>query len=70
MILAAYTLLHVAISLIAIVAGFVVLYGMLTARRLDGWTGFFLTTTVLTSVTCFFFPFHGITPALITGAKS
>ena len=45
-----FTLFHVAISLVGIVSGFVVAYGLLTARRLDGWTAIFLTTTVTTSV--------------------
>ena len=70
MILQAYTLFHVLISLVAIGAGCVVAAGMLKAHRLDRWTKFFLTTTVLTSVTGFFFPFHGITPALIFGVIS
>src|SRR6478752_6845065 len=70
MILEAYTILHVLISLLAILAGLVVVCGMLTARRLDGWTKFFLTTTVATSVTGFFFPFHGFTPAIGVGIIS
>lgn len=53
------TLLHVVISLVGIASGFVVIAGMLSARRLDGWTALFLVTTVLTSVTGFiFFPFE------------
>ena len=43
--MAAYTLVHVVISLIAIGAGFVVLAGLLGGKRLDGWTAFFLVTT-------------------------
>jgi len=70
MILKLYMLIHVLISLIAILAGFVVAVGMLKAQRMDGWTKFFLATTVLTSASGFFFPFHGITPALITGIIS
>jgi hypothetical protein len=46
---------HTAISLVALVAGFVVLYGLLTSQRLDGWTAVFLVTTVLTSATGFAF---------------
>jgi hypothetical protein len=65
-----FTLVHVGISLAAILSGFVVLLGMLTVKRLDGWTKLFLATTVLTSVTGFFFPFHGITPALVLGTIS
>ena len=54
-----YTVIHVAISLIAIGSGLVVMYGLLAAKRLDSWTALFLSTTVLTSVTGFGFPFHG-----------
>ena len=44
--------------------------GLLTARRLDHWTSFFLLTTVATSVTGFFFPFRGFTPAIGVGIIS
>jgi hypothetical protein len=66
----ALTFVHVAISLIAIVTGFVVTYGMLTAKRMDFWNAVFLSNTVLTSVTGFFFPIHGITPGLVFGVIS
>ncbi len=56
-----FTQVHVVISLIAIFAGVVVAFGLLTARRLDRWTALFLLMTLLTSVTGFFFPFHGFT---------
>ena len=65
--IAAFTKLHVAISLIGIVSGLVVLYGMLGAT---GWTALFLATTVLTSVTGFMFPATTVTPAAIFGAIS
>jgi hypothetical protein len=51
-----FTFVHVVISLIGILSGFVVLAGMFGSKRLDGWTALFLATTVLTSVTGFFFP--------------
>jgi hypothetical protein len=70
MILHIYTIVHVLISLIGIFTGFIVLFGMLAGKRLDGWTKWFLITTVLTSVTGFFFPFHGFTPAYAVGAIS
>lgn len=70
MILKIYTLAHVLISLLGILSGFVVLFGLLTAKRLNGWTAFFLTTTVLTSVTGFLFPFHHIMPSHIAGIIS
>lgn len=65
-----YTLIHVLISLMGIGSGLVVVYGMLTGRRLDGWTAVFLTSTVLTSVTGFGFPFKGVTPAINLGIIS
>jgi hypothetical protein len=66
----AFTLLHVIITLVAIVSGLVVLFGMLAANRLPGWTALFLLTTVLTSVTGFMFSIHGFTPALGVGVVS
>src|SRR3954453_1949928 len=48
---ATYTLLHVLISLLGIASGLVVMYGFITARRLEGWNKLFLATTVLTSLT-------------------
>jgi len=64
-----YTLIHVAISLVGILSGFVVLYGLL-AKRLAGWTGLFLATTVATSVTGFGFPFHRFLPSHAVGILS
>jgi len=65
-----FTIIHVIISLIAIGSGFIVLFGLLTGRRLDGWTAFFLAMTAATSVTGFFFPFYGFTPAIGVGIIS
>jgi hypothetical protein len=62
-----FTLVHVVISLAGIASGFVVMYGFLTNRRLNGWTTVFLTTTALTSLTGFLFPFMGVTPAIKLG---
>jgi hypothetical protein len=70
MILQIYTIIHTLISLVAIFTGFVVVFGMLAGERLDGWTKWFLITTVATSVTGFFFPFHGFTPAIGVGIIS
>src|SRR5262245_31671943 len=58
-----FTAIHVILSLIGIGAGFVVMYGLLTARRLEGWTALFLGSTVATSLTGFGFPFHQLLPA-------
>ena len=53
---AAFTQLHVIISLIAIVTGIVVAWAMLSARLAPLMTTLFLVTTVLTSLTGFPFP--------------
>jgi len=65
-----FTLVHVVLSLVGIFAGLVVVFGMLGSKRLDGWTALFLATTVLTSVTGFFFPFDKILPSHIVGIIS
>lgn len=70
MILRAYTWLHVVISLIGIVTGIVVVAGMLSGNRMDGWTAWFLATTMATSVTGFFFPYHGFKPSYPVGVLS
>src|SRR5262245_42125028 len=64
------TFVHVLISLLAIGSGFIVMFGLLSGRRLNGWTAFFLITTVATSVTGFFFPFKKFTPAIGVGIVS
>ena len=63
MTLATYTLAHVIISLVGIGSGLVVLYGLLNGKRLAGWTGLFLATTVATSVTGFGFPVEHFLPS-------
>jgi hypothetical protein len=65
-----YTTIHVAISLIGIAAGFIVLFGLLAGKLLSPWNGLFLLTTVLTSVTGFFFPNSKITPGIVIGVLS
>jgi hypothetical protein len=64
------TFVHVAISLVGILSGLIVVFGMLGSKGLDGWTALFLVTTVATSVTGFFFPFHGVTPGDVVGVIS
>jgi hypothetical protein len=61
---------HVALSLVGIFSGLVVVIGLLTARRLDGWTATFLATTVATSVTGYALPADRILPSHIVGAIS
>ncbi len=68
--LSTYTTVHVIISLVGIASGLVVLFGMMAGKRLDGITALFLTTTVLTSVTGFGFPFEKLLPSHILGIIS
>jgi hypothetical protein len=53
---ATFVLVHVVISLIGIVAGLVVMFGMLGSKRQPGLTAIFLLTTILTSATGFLIP--------------
>jgi hypothetical protein len=65
-----FTLAHVVLSLVGIASGLIVLFGMIGAKRLDGWTALFLATTVLTSVTGFLFPVAGFMPSHAVGIIS
>jgi hypothetical protein len=65
-----YTFLHVLISLIGIGSGLVLMFGFIIGKRLDNLTAVFLTTTVLTSVTGFGFPFDHLLPSHILGIIS
>lgn len=65
-----FTLVHVLISLAGIASGFVVVYGLLTGERFDGWTAIFLVTTILTSLTGFLFPVEHLLPSHIIGITS
>jgi hypothetical protein len=66
----AFTQFHVALSLVGIVSGSIVLYGLLTSNRMPRMTLLFLVTTVLTSVTGFFFQRDHIMPSHIVGIIS
>jgi hypothetical protein len=71
-----FTTFHVLLSLIGIVTGLIVVFGMLSSMRRNAWTTLFLTTTVATSVTGFMFPTSdmfpssAIDPAKVVGAIS
>src|SRR5687767_10402857 len=65
-----FTLLHVLVSLVGLVAGLVAVGGLLSGRRLDGWTATFLVTTVLTNVSGFAFPFVRFLPSHGVGIVS
>jgi hypothetical protein len=65
-----FTFVHVVLSLIGIISGLVVLFGLLGAKRLDGWTAIFLVSTVATSVTGFLLPAHRFMPSHGVGIVS
>jgi hypothetical protein len=68
--LAAFTLLHVIISLIGIVSGLVAVAGWLKSDPTRTPTAVFLATTILTSATGFLFPFNKLLPSHIVGIIS
>ena len=65
-----FTFVHVVISLVGILSGMVVVLGLLAGKGLNGWTALFLLTTLATTVTGFFFPYHVVTPAIVIGILS
>src|SRR5947208_7574775 len=65
-----FTLIHVALSLIGIVAGLVVAGGLVGGKRLDRWAVVFLVTTIATSATGFGFPFVAFLPSHAVGIVS
>ena len=65
-----FTIIHVVLSLIGIISGGAVAAGLLSSKRLDGWTILFLASTLLTSVTGFAFPVDRLLPSHVVGAIS
>ena len=65
-----FTLIHVVISVLGIITGLVVVGGLISGARMDGWTGIFLATTILTNATGFGFPFTNVQPPHVVGAIS
>src|SRR3954470_172598 len=53
---ATFVLVHVVISLIGVVAGIIVMFGMLGSKRRPGLTAIFLLFTILTSASGFLIP--------------
>ncbi|EEF63007.1 hypothetical protein [Pedosphaera parvula] len=70
MLLTILTFVHVLISFAGILSGLAVLFGLFTGKRLDRWTVLFLTTTVATSITGFFFSVHHFMPSHAAGILS
>jgi len=62
-----FTMVHLVLSLVGIGSGFVVVYGLLTARLLPFWTALFIGSTALASLTGFLYPFHGMTLSIELG---
>src|SRR5712672_2072351 len=65
-----FVFMHVVLSLLGIVTGLIVMFGLLGGKRLDGWTAIFLLTTVATSVTGFLLPAHHFMPSHGVGIVS
>jgi hypothetical protein len=65
-----FTLVHVVISLVGVASGFVVMFGLLGSDRMSGMTALFLTTTILTDVTGFMYPFTKLFPSHMIGMLS
>jgi hypothetical protein len=65
-----FTLLHVVLSLVGIIAGLVVAGGLVAGKRLDRWAVVFLLTTIGTSATGFGFPFVKFLPSHAVGIVS
>ena len=68
--LSTFTMVHVIISLIGIVSGIIVMFGMLGSNRMPGMTAIFLLFTILTSATGFVFPFTQLLPSHMIGILS
>jgi hypothetical protein len=66
----AFTTFHVALSLIGLLSGVIVLFGMLNGRRLPRWTALFLVTTIATSATGFLFHSTSFGPPHVVGVIS
>lgn len=61
------TAFHTLISLVATIVGLWAIRDLMIGRYRSGALTSFLWTAVITSVTGFFFPFHGVTPAIVVG---
>src|SRR6202521_1570485 len=68
--LSTFTTVHAIISLIAIVSGIIVMFGLLGSRLMPGLTAIFLLFTILTSATGFLFPFEKLLPSHMVGILS
>jgi hypothetical protein len=67
---ATFTVLHVVVSLFAILAGTVVVARMLGGRSAPRWTALYLAATLFTSASGFFFQSSGVMPSHVFGVLS
>ena len=63
----AFLFINVAISLVGILSGFVILFGLLAGKERNRWTA---VTTVATSVTGFLLPAEHLMPSHVIGILS
>jgi hypothetical protein len=68
--LATFTLVHTLLSIVGILAGMVVVGGLMAGVRYNGWIATYLATTILTNATGFGFPFVVLMPSHILGVIS
>jgi hypothetical protein len=68
--LSTFTWVHTLLSLVGIVTGLVVLKGLFSSERLDGWTALFMASAVATSVTGFMLPADHFGPSHWVGVIS
>ena len=64
------TLVHTALSIVALVSGVIVVLGLLASKSLDGWTALYLATAVATSATGFGFASPSFMPSHWVGVVS
>lgn len=62
-----FTAFHTLLSVVALLSGMPVVTGLLRGSRSPRWFWIFWVTATATSITGFFFPFHGMTPAIGVG---
>jgi hypothetical protein len=68
--IATFTLLHVIVSLLGILFGFVAIAEMISNKSSSMISGLFLAFTIATSASGFLFPFNGVDPAFAVGIIS
>ena len=68
--IATFTLIHTVLSLVGIVAGLVVVGGLVTGTRLNRWAAVFVVTTVLANASGFGFPFVKLIASHVVGIVS